>query len=222
MRLSRVAPPCLIALALVLHGCSKSPHFVAEEEPWREQRERDCLSQGLVANNRFVSARSALGGPSACGALRPFEMSAAAAGRIAFRPSATLQCPMIPTVERWVQEVVEPAARYYLRVPVTEFKVAASYACRPRNNVFGARLSEHGHANALDVSAFQLADGRSLTVKDGWYGRPEERAFLRAVHSGACQHFTTVLGPHADSYHRDHFHLDLARHGPRGDIRVCK
>ena len=43
-----------------------------------------------------------------------------------------------------------------------------------------------------------------------------ERAFLHAVHDGACAQFTTVLSPDYDANHRDHFHLDLARRGPDG------
>ena len=222
MRLFRVAPVCVVVALLLLHGCSGGPQFVAKEEPWRKDVERSCLASGLVADNRFVQAKSALGGPSVCGALQPFDMTAAAAGRVSMKPSALLVCPMIPAVERWVQEVVEPAAKYYLRQPIVEFKVAASYACRPRNNVPGGKLSEHGHANALDISAFHLADGRTVTVKEGWRGRPEEQAFLRAVHEGACHTFTTVLGPNANAYHHDHFHFDLARHGTRGDMRVCQ
>ncbi len=134
------------------------------------------------------------------------------------KPAALLRCPMVPAVERWVQHVVEPAARQYLRAPLVELKVAASYSCRPRNGISGGKLSEHGHANALDVSGFIVADGRTITVKDGWNGSPDERAFLRAVHQGACNVFTTVLGPHADSFHRDHFHMDLARHGRQRDL----
>ena len=34
-------------------------------------------------------------------------------------------------------------------------------------------------------------------------------AFLREVHKKACGRFSTVLGPAADSYHRDHIHLDI-------------
>jgi hypothetical protein len=90
------------------------------------------------------------------------------------------------------------------------------------NNVSGSKLSEHGHANALDVSAFMLADGRWITVKKGWRGDPRESAFLRQVHQGACETFFTVLGPNADANHHDHFHLDLARHGRDGNLRICK
>jgi hypothetical protein len=88
--------------------------------------------------------------------------------------------------------------------------------------VDGARLSEHGHANAIDISAFVLADGRSIDVKNGWWGHLADRTFLRAVHGGACEIFTTVLGPAHDFNHRDHFHLDLARHGRGGEGRICK
>ena len=149
-------------------------------------------------------------------------MSATFDGRVRLTPAATLQCQMIPTVERWITEVVEPAAQRHLLTPLVELKVAASYACRPMNGVSGNKLSEHGHANALDISGFHLADGRLLTVKSGWNGGAGEREFLRAVHRGACGLFTTVLGPNSNSYHADHFHLDLARHGKDGNHRVCE
>jgi hypothetical protein len=109
-----------------------------------------------------------------------------------------------------------------LGAPVVELKVAASYSCRPMNGAHGARLSEHGHANAVDISGFVLADGRIVQVKGGWWGAWAERAFLREVHGGACNIFTTVLGPSYDANHRDHFHLDLARHGRDGEGRICK
>jgi hypothetical protein len=34
--------------------------------------------------------------------------------------------------------------------------------------------------------------------------------FLRAAHAAACRIFGTVLGPEANSWHRNHFHLDMA------------
>jgi hypothetical protein len=130
---------------------------------------------------------------------------------------------MIPAVEQWIAEVVQPAARAYYRLPVVELKVAASFSCRPRNGIAGAPLSEHGMANAIDVSAFRLADGRWVTVKEGWPGwMSADSRFLRAVHEGGCTVFTTVLGPNADRFHHDHFHFDLARHGRDGTHRVCK
>jgi hypothetical protein len=208
---------------LVLMGCSTGgPDFVAKHEPWRETEESACLAAGVVRQSPFLQTRSALGGPSFCGAAKPFEMSAADQGRVSMRPPALLRCSMIPQVERWVTNVVKPSAEYYFGMPVVEMKVAASYGCRPMNNQSGAKLSEHGYANALDVSAFTLADGRVVTVKAGWWGAERERLFLRAVHEGACQEFTTVLGPNSDSFHHDHFHVDLARRGRDGRGRYCK
>jgi hypothetical protein len=225
MRLFRVAFIAALGSAALLNGCGKSPNFVAKDEPWRADSERSCLASGVAQRHPFLISRAALGGPSngsVCGALSPFEMSAAAQGRVTMRPAAMLRCPMVPTVDRWVTDVVEPAARRYLRTPIAEIKVAASYGCRPINHQSGGRLSEHGYANALDVSAFILADGRAVTVKSGWSGGDDERQFLRAVHAGACDNFTTVLGPLADAFHHDHFHMDLARHGRDGTYRICK
>jgi hypothetical protein len=211
-----------LPVALLLWACSRTPQFVARDEPWRADEERACLASGVVRESRFVTARSGLGGPSVCGAIRPYFVSAAARGWVHLRPAALVRCPMVPALDHWVERVVMPAARYHLGAPVVELKVAASYSCRPMNHVDGARLSEHGHANAVDISAFTLANGRVVTVAAGWWGAFAERNFLRAVHRGACATFTTVLGPSYDANHRDHFHLDLARHGADGESRICK
>lgn len=218
----RVGVALLMVALLDLVGCSSQRAFVARDEPWRAEEERQCLASSSVRASPFVTPRSSLGGSPPCGALHPLQVSATARGQVHLNPSATLRCPMVPATDHWVETVVIPAARHHLGLDVTELKVAASYACRPMNSIAGARLSEHGMANALDVSAFVLSDGSRLTVKEGWHGSHREQAFLRAVHQGACRTFTTVLGPNADRFHHDHFHLDLARHGRRGEIRICK
>ncbi len=223
-RLRVVFPLAVLMLSglVLLWGCSTGPDFVARDEPWRGAEERACMASGHVHQTSFLRGRSALNGPSYCGAEAPFEMAAAASGRIALRPPAMQRCPMIPQVERWVVEVVEPAARYYFREGIAELKVAASYSCRAMNHQSGGRLSEHGYANALDISTFTLTSGEVVTVKGGWRGSPRERAFLGAVHQGACARFTTVLGPDYDANHHDHLHMDLARHGRDGLMRICK
>jgi hypothetical protein len=217
---SRVAFAFIVLAALALWACSHQPNFVAKHEPWRADEERACLASGYVQESSFVTARSGLGGPEVCGAIRPFKVSATAKGTVALQPPALLRCPMIPAIEHWMERVVMPAARYHFRSDVVALKVASSYSCRPMNHVSGARLSEHGHANALDVSGFVLANGHVVDIKAGWWGPLAERNFLRSVHGGSCTVFTTVLGPAYDYLHRDHFHLDLARHTDDG--RICK
>jgi hypothetical protein len=41
--------------------------------------------------------------------------------------------------------------------------------------------------------------------------------FLRAVHAAACRQFGTVLGPEANNWHKNHFHIDMAER-PHGVI----
>jgi hypothetical protein len=78
-----------------------------------------------------------------------------------------------------------------------------------------AHISEHAFGNALDIAGFTLADGRRISVKDGWRGLPEEQGFLRDVQATACQQFTTVLAPGSNVYHYDHIHVDLMRRASR-------
>jgi len=222
MVLSRVLPCLLPLLALALWACSQTPQFIARDEPWRADEERACLAAGVVRESAFVALRTSLGGPAACGALKPFSVSATVNGAVELRPPALLRCPMVPAIDHWVERVVMPAARRHLRGELGAVKIAGSYSCRPMNNVDGALLSEHGHANAIDVAGFVLADGRSVEVKSGWWGVFAQRNFLREVHHGSCALFSTVLGPNYDANHRDHFHLDLARHGRDGGNTICK
>jgi hypothetical protein len=127
-------------------------------------------------------------------------------------PVATLACPVVSMLDRWVAEGVQPAAVKWFNQPVIEIKQISAYSCRPMNGQRGNPISEHAFGNALDIAAFTLADGRRVTVKDGWRGLPEERGFLRDVQMAACQRFSTVLAPGSNAFHTDHIHVDLARH----------
>ena len=80
----------------------------------------------------------------------------------------------------------------------------------------GAHLSEHGRANALDVRAFKLADGRAISLTDRTVARELRESVLHSV----CARFTTVLGPGSDWYHEDHIHLDLMER--RNNYRICQ
>lgn len=122
---------------------------------------------------------------------------------------ATLNCGMASPLNDWVEQVVQPAAQRAFGESVSTVDVAASYSCRPRNNKRGARMSEHGYGNAIDIAGFTLESGRQVTVLGGYYGARDEQAFLRAVRADACADFMTVLGPGSDAHHRDHIHLDL-------------
>jgi hypothetical protein len=125
-----------------------------------------------------------------------------------------MTCPLARQFARWAREAVQPAAQAWLGSRVARVESLGTYSCRPVNSRPGARLSEHGRANAVDVGAFVLADGRRITVLAGWSGADEDvRRFLRAVHAAGCRRFGIVLGPEADAFHRDHLHFDMGQ-GP--------
>lgn len=219
--MSRRSSTCLLAFSLVLalSGCG---WFEFEErEEWRSQAEAACLAREEVRPTAYMSQRPRLDGPGTCGIDRPFEIAALLDGRVRLKQEATLGCPATAATERWLAEVVQPAARLYLGAPVVEID-SGSYACRTRNHRRGAPLSEHAFGNAVDVMAFTLADGRRVTIRGGWNGDAAERGFLREAFVGACERFTTVLGPGSDGYHDDHFHMDLARHDARGERSYCR
>lgn len=157
---------------------------------------------------RVLLDREFGGGCSAFGAVQLSEIGTPVTNLGAMR------CPLARAFAAWVREAVQPEAARTLGSAVRRIESFGTYACRPVNSRQGARLSEHGFANAVDVAAFVLADGRRVSVKDGWNGGDmQARAFLRAVHRAGCRLFRVGLSPDSDVWHRDHLHFDLGR-GP--------
>lgn len=128
---------------------------------------------------------------------------------VALTQPASIDCPTARALKDWVEGGVKPAVGR-TGGGVAALQVAASYACRPRNNQKGARISEHGRGRAVDISAIVLADGTSVSVLKGW-GTKASGKLLASALRAACGPFTTVLGPGSDRFHHDHFHLDTAR-----------
>jgi hypothetical protein len=226
------------ALAIALAGCAGM--WFAEREPWRRDAELACLQSGAVKEGPTVSIVKAINGPGVCGADYPLQVAAIggsarlgfadeavpppggggrrAATPAAVTPAATLACPMVSMLDRFVSDKMQPAALRWFGQRVVEIKQISAYSCRGMNGDPYADISEHAFGNALDMAAFTFADGRKVTVKDGWHGAPEEQGFLRDIHSAACEMFTTVLAPGSNAYHYDHMHVDLKQ---RQGI-VCK
>jgi hypothetical protein len=87
---------------------------------------------------------------------------------------------------------------------VVKLHIFGSYMCRSRNNVKGAKISEHGRGKAVDIAGFVFADGKEWTVlKD--YNKT-----IRKAQKAACGIFGTTLGPGSDGYHENHLHFDTA------------
>lgn len=213
-----------LCLVLALSGCGFFAFFRTEQRAaWRDPAEAACMASGRFANNPFVQPVSRIYGSSACGIAQPLKVAALADGRVRVNAVATLGCPEASAVEDWLTESVLPAALDWFGSPLVAITQWSAYSCRTVDNIPGEKLSEHAFGNALDVAAFKLANGREITVKAGWWrGSREEQAFLREIQATACQYFNTVLAPGSDSYHTDHFHLDLSHRGASGTSKYCK
>ncbi len=135
--------------------------------------------------------------------------------RVAVKPAAILRCEMASTVADWVRTDLVALAHGLGTVPATLDNFDA-FECRGRNRVAGAKLSEHGKANALDVRGIALGNGRFIALTD----RAESRELREQLQHAACARFSTVLGPGSDWYHEDHIHFDLAER--RNGFRICQ
>jgi hypothetical protein len=122
---------------------------------------------------------------------------------------------MASAIADWIRTDMAPLASS-LGTVITDLDNFDSFECRGRNRVVGAKLSEHGHANALDVRALKLANGQSIALTDRTTPREQRESVLRSV----CARFSTVLGPGSDWYHEDHIHLDLIER--RNNFRMCQ
>jgi hypothetical protein len=108
----------------------------------------------------------------------------------------------------WRRESAAPAAREILGSDLARIEHLGAFSCRRMYGGADGPWSEHATANAIDIAAFVLADGRRISVLADWEESGPEAAFLRTVRDGACSSFATVLSPDYNAAHADHFHLD--------------
>lgn len=177
-----------------------------------QQNPQLCLFALGASGHRVSSVpdRPMQGG---CGIDNAVEVSETS---VDFNQDFVATCPLAAAYAIFEADVLQPAAQRHFGQAVVGVEHWGTYACRNRNHRTAGPRSEHATGNAIDIGAFQLADGRRVTVLDGWRGRSDERAFLREVHLGACRLFQGVIGPEHDRAHHDHFHFDM------GIWRFCR
>jgi len=202
----RFSPLCM---ALLLGSCipePRHPHGLQPPPPDDTRAFNACLVD-LAALGARVQPLPDRSWPNGCSATHAVKLVAIG---IPVTNLGAVKCGMARPFVQWVQQVVQQAAQARLGSQVVKIESFGSFACRPVNNVEGGRISEHGRANAIDVAAFDLANGRRVTVKEDWNGPDDKaRAFLRDLHQAACRRFNVVLGPDANAFHQNHFHFDM-------------
>ncbi|MFK7938365.1 MAG: extensin family protein [Roseovarius sp.] len=202
----------LWVIPLILMGCSpiESVRGIFKSDDAKQAFSAEGSVCGIPAIKGTVVGD--VPGPGGCGVSD--AVSVTSVSGITLSQPATINCQTATTLNTWVAGSVMPTIGN-TGDGLTSLKVAAHYACRTRNHKKGARLSEHAKGNAIDISAFRLADGSAITVSDHW-NNSKRGKILKELHKTACGPFGTVLGPKSDRYHQNHFHLDVAdyRSGP--------
>lgn len=214
-----VEPPPVAARSFVLPPpLPESPHTLEANRAPPGNLPAACAS--LVQQNIMVAAAAPPigGGKGACAVPSPVQLSAVRledGTTVTLQPAATLRCDAAVAVTQWVREDLSRAAME-LGGRLDTVKVAASYDCRSRNRIAGAKISDHGMGIAMDVGGVVLDDKRVYEVK----GNGLPMALQASMKASACSRFTTVLGPGSDGYHEDHVHVDLAQRYL--NIRLCR
>lgn len=205
----------IVSLTAMLAGCIGAPDE-PRGKPSRgtgaslsqSPQTRACLASLGASQTRFTPLADQYYG-AGCSTLGSVKLASLRGddGQLEIANLGPVSCPVAGALQGWARYGVDRAARQILGSPLVRIETMGSYSCR---NVAGSsRLSAHATANAVDIAAFRLADGRRISLTTDWNsGSPQIRAFLRTVRDSACKRFGTVLSPDYNAAHRDHFHLE--------------
>lgn len=207
-----------VPIGLPLQVLTRSPGETLPDWLARAQ----LLPEACPIEGAFLTPLPPLVGEGSCGVAPAVRLEAPAGGKPGLPSRPEISCGLAGLLSTFFRQDLREIARRMLDEDVTEVLTGPGYVCRHRNGNPDAKISEHAKGEALDVTGFVLSSGARVTVADDWGGESREAAFLKAVHSAACGHFTTVLGPEADADHADHFHLDRGCHGRDCTYRICQ
>ena len=189
-----------------------------DEQPgWATPRKLSALSADREACRAFLDRsgidKTALE-PTGSGMCRREDrkrVAAPLAAEVSLVPSgAEATCAVDAAMAWWLRHGVQPQAEAIFGSRVVRIEQLGTYNCRRIGNGAAGNWSEHATGNAIDISAFVLADGRRISVRKDWAGSVDAAAFLHAVRDSACTAFSTVLSPDYNAAHADHLHLDQA------------
>lgn len=198
------------------------PHSFAEAVAGLDFNAAEVSSDPTPCDRRLAAMAAILAmprliGPGACGGGDMVELKSVALAdktRVEIKPAPTLRCAMAEQLAAWVRAAAPDVQAAGVRLRTVD--TYDDYECRSRNRIPGAKISEHGKGNAVDVRALTFADGRVMLLTDV----TANKHLREGLRDAACRRFTTVLGPGADSFHAGHVHLDLE---PRSNgYRICQ
>jgi hypothetical protein len=208
---------CLGARAQTIPLPRARPAAVPADQLSTPNAEPSPCQLRLAEIAEFKPARP-ITGPGECSATDVVTLEAAFLlnrQRVVISPAAILRCTMAEAVVQWVRNDVAPAIAEHI-APLRGVETLDSFSCRTFNGVSGARMSEHGHANALDVHSFKLTNSAIIELTNGSISK----SLREKIRNAACLRFSTVLGNGADAYHESHVHIDLMER--TNNYRICQ
>jgi hypothetical protein len=201
----RVVRGFILGIAILLASCSsdKRPELSLND---MDQPPPAALRAGCSVRPDQVGDASYLGseGSGRCTVREAWNIRSVEG--VAFSQPATVNCTVASAYHDWLTNVAQPAAQQFYGSKIVTVHTPSTFSCRTRSSKRGAKLSEHGTGNAIDISAFTLANGTVVDLQRDYY----RSKFLQHVRKHACGRFKTVIGPGTDAAHADHFHFDMA------------
>jgi hypothetical protein len=138
--------------------------------------------------------------------------------RLAAQP--VLACRFAGQFGHWIGDLVAPVIAGTLNTELKSVQTGPGFECRNRNGAATGKLSAHAEGLAIDIAAFEFANGSLLRVKPDPGAAPDQA--LASLRTAACGWFTTILGPGSDEAHHDHLHVDILQHGSSDRYRICQ
>lgn len=148
----------------------------------------------------------------------PVPAEPATAVRLTDEP--VLACRFAGPFGRWIGDLVAPLIVGAKGAELRAVRTGPGYECRNRNGAATGKLSAHAAGLAIDIAAFELANGSTLRIKPESHDGPDPA--LSSLRTAACGWFTTILGPGSDEAHHDHLHVDIEQHGSSDRYRICQ
>ncbi len=208
----RLGSVLVLAATLALAACGGGSSGSSGAAPYNTASLAGSQCFGALSQRQVDYTRiEDFGSSGGCGIAQAIELHASTAQ---LNQTATLGCPLAVALNDFERQVLQPAAQRYFGQHVARIHHYGAYACRGRSGNAG-RLSEHAKGRAIDISAFELADGTIVRIESHWRGAGDRSRFLHDVTRGACNVFQVVLGPNHDRAHHNHLHFDI------GPWRLC-
>ncbi|HCB4669037.1 extensin family protein [Enterobacter sp.] len=133
-------------------------------------------------------------------------------GPVSLNSSFLASCSLALSSALFVSQQARPLTKTWTGSELVRIEHLGSYACRNIYHRPDARRSEHATAEALDISAFRLANGERVTILHGWRST-KTQPWLQALLTASCGYYGNGLGPEYNAAHANHFHLGMRDFG---------